>query len=121
MYLRFESNLKNRLAQKSNQFNTDEAVLLKAFKYFDLNNNQTCEFNEFNKVIEKIGVVLQSQKEAQQIFNHYDLDKSGVLEYKEFCAMLCGGEARSKVEPPTKKSEQFGSGLGYKKGVDSSV
>lgn len=97
--------MKARLAQKSNQFNTDEAVLLKAFKYFDLNNNQVCELAEFSKVLEKIGVVLQSQKEAQQIFNHYDKDRSGVLEYKEFCVMLCGGEARTQIEPPSKKSE----------------
>jgi Ca2+-binding EF-hand superfamily protein len=40
---RFERELKAKLIQKANNFNTEEATLLKAFKYFDLNNdgNQT--------------------------------------------------------------------------------
>jgi Ca2+-binding EF-hand superfamily protein len=106
---------------KSNQFNTEEAVLQKAFKYFDLNNNGTCEPAEFAKVVEKIGVALPSQKEVGQIFAHYDVDGSGFIDYKEFTSVLCGGKAREQVPPISKKNDQFGSGLGYKKGVDSSV
>lgn len=64
-HYRFERQLKAKLTQKANQFNTEEATLIKAFKYFDLDNNGnhdiltclgTCEPEEFAKAMEKIGV-----------------------------------------------------------------
>lgn len=63
---------------------------MKAFKYFDLDNNGTCEPEEFVKAIEKIGVVIPSKKEADILFKHYDTDGSGSLDYKEFTAIICG-------------------------------
>ena len=38
-YDRFERELKAKLAQKSTVHSTEENTLLKAFKYFDLDNN----------------------------------------------------------------------------------
>jgi len=38
---RFERQLKAKLQQKATVFNTEEATLIKAFKYFDLNNDGT--------------------------------------------------------------------------------
>ena len=70
---RFERELKSKLAQKANAHNTEEATLTKAFKYFDLDNNGqsiymlmiigTCEPEEFQKALEKIGVVIPSKKD----------------------------------------------------------
>jgi hypothetical protein len=37
-------------------------VLLKAFKYFDLNNNGTVEPEEFAKAIEKIGIMIPTRQ-----------------------------------------------------------
>ena len=39
---------------------------MKAFKYFDLNNNGTVEPDEFAKAIEKIGIMIPTQ---QVMFN----------------------------------------------------
>lgn len=36
-------------------------MCLKAFKYFDLNNNGTVEADEFAKAIEKIGIMIPTQ------------------------------------------------------------
>mgnify|MGYP001017634589 CR=1 FL=1 len=44
----------------------------------------TCEPDEFKKAIEKIGVTIPSQKDLMMLFNYYDTDKSGALDYKEF-------------------------------------
>ena len=40
----------------------EETVLLKAFKYFDLNNNGVVEPDEFAKAIEKIGIMIPTKQ-----------------------------------------------------------
>ena len=50
------------MAQKSNGMQNEETVLLKSFKYFDLNNNGTVEPNEFAKAVEKIGIMIPTQQ-----------------------------------------------------------
>ncbi len=57
----FERELKNKLQQKSTMNQSEEAVLQKSFKYFDLNNNGTVEPDEFAKAIEKIGITIPTQ------------------------------------------------------------
>ena len=58
----FEKTLKQKLSQKSNGQQSEEAVLLKAFKYFDLNNNGTVEPDEFAKAVEKIGIMIPTKQ-----------------------------------------------------------
>lgn len=41
---------------------SEEAVLMKCFKYFDLNNNGTVEPEEFAKAIEKIGIMIPTRQ-----------------------------------------------------------
>jgi Ca2+-binding EF-hand superfamily protein len=54
--------LKNKLAQKASGVQNEETVLLRAFKYFDLNNNNTVEPEEFAKAIEKIGIMIPTRQ-----------------------------------------------------------
>jgi hypothetical protein len=58
----FEKELKNKLSQKASGVQSEEQVLLKAFKYFDLNNNGTVEPEEFAKAIEKIGIMIPTRQ-----------------------------------------------------------
>ena len=58
----FEKTLKQKLAQKSTGMASEESVLLKSFKYFDLNNNGTVEPDEFAKAIEKIGIMIPTKQ-----------------------------------------------------------
>jgi Ca2+-binding EF-hand superfamily protein len=44
------------LSEKTKGAQSEQAVLMKAFKYFDLNDNGTVEPDEFAKAIEKIGI-----------------------------------------------------------------
>ena len=57
-----EKTLKTKLAQKASGGTNEEAVLLKAFKYFDLNNNGTVEPDEFAKAVEKIGIMIPTRQ-----------------------------------------------------------
>lgn len=86
----FQRELKNKLAQKSSGAQSEEAILMKAFKYFDLNNNGTVEPDEFAKAIEKIGIMIPTQQDLQALFSIYDADNSGSLDYKEFSVALYG-------------------------------
>ena len=58
----FEKTLKAKLSQKATGLASEESVLLKAFKYFDLNNNGTVEPEEFAKAVEKIGIMIPTKQ-----------------------------------------------------------
>ncbi len=47
---------------------SEETVLMKAFKYFDLNNNGTVEPDEFAKAIEKIGIMIPTRQVSLDSF-----------------------------------------------------
>ena len=63
----FEKTLKQKLAQKSTGMASEESVLLKAFKYFDLNNNGTVEPDEFAKAVEKIGIMIPTKQVSHDL------------------------------------------------------
>lgn len=56
----FEKELRYKLSQKATPHQGEENILLKSFKYFDLNNSGAVDREEFLKTVEKIGI---------QIFN----------------------------------------------------
>ena len=89
----FEKELKNKLALKSSGHTTEETVLLKAFKYFDLDNSGNCSKDEFLKAITKIGITGFSEENLLELFDVYDFDGSGELDYKEFVGGLFGNNS----------------------------
>ena len=89
----FEKELKNKLALKSSGHTTEETVLLKAFKYFDLDNSGHCSKEEFLKAITKIGITGFSEENLLELFDVYDVDGSGELDYKEFVGGLFGNNS----------------------------
>merc|ERR1712151_1104957 len=86
----FEKTLKQKLSQKATGITNEEAVLLKAFKYFDLNNNGTWEPDEFAKAVEKIGIMIPTKQDLDSLYSIYDKDNSGTLEYREFASEIFG-------------------------------
>ena len=46
---------------------SEEQVLTKSFKYFDLNNNGTVEPEEFAKAIEKIGIMIPTRQVSKTL------------------------------------------------------
>jgi len=86
----FEKELKNKLLQKSGGKTSEETVLMKSFKYFDLNNSGDVQPDEFAKAIEKIGIIIPSKQDLEALFNIYDKDGSGSLDYHEFASEIFG-------------------------------
>jgi Ca2+-binding EF-hand superfamily protein len=62
------------------------------FKYFDVYNREAVNFQDFHKAMEKIGLYY-SQEEMAPLFQLYDVNGNGEIDFKEFSAMLFGGEA----------------------------
>lgn len=90
----FEKELIKKLSQKSGGGQSEEAVLLKCFKYFDLNNNGSVEPEEFAKAIEKIGIMIPTRNDLDTLFSIYDLQQTGSIEYRDFSAQLFGKDSR---------------------------
>jgi Ca2+-binding EF-hand superfamily protein len=70
--------------------------LAKAFLSFDSYANQSIEYHEFTKGIEKLRIKL-SKKDIDLVFEHMDSDCDGALNYKEFCGF--SEEKRRNIDP----------------------
>ena len=66
-YHRFESELKFKLLQKSSHRLTEEACLVKQFKYFDIYDRGCVSFTDFMRAMEKIGLYYSAQ-DLQPLF-----------------------------------------------------
>jgi len=65
------------------------------FKYFDIYDRGTVTFPDFLRTIEKIGLYYPPS-DLQPLFEAYDTDQSGSLDYKEFSAILFGNRETLK-------------------------
>ena len=52
----FEKQLRQKVAQKANARETDEAYLVKSFKFFDIYDKGALTFAQFHQALEKIGL-----------------------------------------------------------------
>ena len=84
----FEKALRTKLGQKITATQSEETYLNRCFKHFDSDNDGALSFSEWLKGIEKIGVILPSIDDAKALFEYYDSNQSGAVEYKEFAASL---------------------------------
>jgi Ca2+-binding EF-hand superfamily protein len=96
----FEKEIRNKLALKTNGKQSEEALLVKSFKYFDLDNSGECDKDEWLKALSKIGITGFNDQKLLDLFDAYDEDKSGALDYKEFVkAIYSDGEEDEKPKP----------------------
>jgi Ca2+-binding EF-hand superfamily protein len=103
----FEKELKNKLALKSSGKSSEENLIVKAFKYFDLDNSGECSPDEFVKAIAKLGVTGFDSKQLQQIFDSYDANKNGELDYKEFAACLYNEDDEEEDKPKKEADDEI--------------
>lgn len=97
---------------------SEESVLIKAFKYFDMNNSGDVDPIEFKKAIEKIGIIIPTKSDLETLFGIYDEDGSGAISYKEFAAALFGKPSTAQSQRPgtaaTKSPEELADLLNQK-------
>ena len=87
--------LKNKLSQKSYGSTIEEVVLLRAFKYFDLKDTGFCSKEIFTKTMLKIGITSLSDLEISELFEQFNPNQEGLLDYKEFVSNLYSNKSIS--------------------------
>lgn len=80
----FEKEIRNKLSLKSDGKQSEETILVKAFKYFDLDNSGECDKEEWIKALSKIGITGFNNQKLLDLFVIYDENKSGGIDYREF-------------------------------------
>lgn len=65
-------------------------MLLKNFKYFDLNNDGELNVVEFGKALEKLGIIIPTRQDLQALFDCYDPDASSSISYRDFASQIFG-------------------------------
>ena len=105
----FEKELKNKLLIKTVGNQSEEMVLLRAFKYFDLSNTNLCDKENFIKTVMKIGITGFTEKNIGSIFEIYDTEKTGKINYKDFIGNLYNNPSLmdnpEKLKPRKKKQD----------------
>ena len=99
----FEKELKNKLLMKTVGNQSEEIVLLKAFKYFDLSNTNLSDKQTFVKAVMKIGITGFTEQNIASLFEQYDTEKTGKINYKDFIGILFNNP--SIMENPEKLNE----------------
>lgn len=102
--------LKNKLLQKSNIMQSEEAVLMRSSKHFDYDNDGKLTMGEWFKSIEKIGVVVPSVEDLKRLFQIYDSDHDGMIDYKEFANSIFRPNAEKPVSKDKPSPEQKSGG-----------
>jgi Ca2+-binding EF-hand superfamily protein len=110
---KFIKELKSKLNQKCYGNTSEETVLIRAFKYFDLDNTGFSDIDSFLNTVRKIGITSLNDEEIAEIFSSFDEEKKGEIDYREFVSELFGNKSLSKkkkssqieLEESAKKSE----------------
>lgn len=99
----FEKEIRNKLALKSDGKQSEETILVKAFKYFDLDNSGECEKEEWIKALNKIGITGFNDQKLLDLFEIYDENRSGGIDYREFVKAVFGKDDDEQEEPKQKQ------------------
>ena len=99
----FEKELKNKLLMKTVGNQSEEMVLLRAFKYFDLSNTSLCDKQSFINAVLKIGITGFTDENISSIFDFYDTERAGRINYKDFIGILYNNP--SIMDNPEKLNE----------------
>ena len=99
----FIKELKEKLLMKTAGKQTEEIVLLKAFKYFDLSNTNLCDKQNFINALLKIGITGYTEEDISTIFDYYDTDNIHQINYKDFIGILYNNP--SIMDNPEKLNE----------------
>lgn len=76
--------MKTKLIYKTPPHSSEETTLFKSFKFYDMEGYGYCNLSTFIKTILKIGVTGFSTGELTTIFNFYEIDSKGRMNYKKF-------------------------------------
>ena len=88
----FENEIKRKLSERA-RFPADEfRILMNGFKFYDYTDSGKLNQTEFVKGILRTGLSGFNESDIRALFNSYDLNNTGYIDYKNFCNYLYGRE-----------------------------
>ena len=99
----FEKEVKNKLISRCAGQMTEETLLLKAFKYYDLNNSGQCTPEQFMKSLIRVGINSVNEDNLSEIFSLYDIEGSGYISYRDFINSVFNQTPYTAKPPQIKK------------------
>ena len=88
----FEYELKRKLAQRSRSPQEELRKLLSAFKFFDYTSSFILDKNQWIKGIQRTGLCGFNVNDLANVFDRYDPNKTGYINYMNFSNYLYGKE-----------------------------
>lgn len=85
---RFENELKSKISHKASSHQSEEGFLIKQFKFFDIYNKGTLNFDNFYRTVEKIGIIMDKE-EVRDIYPQLsEVNEDGEILYKDYAKNL---------------------------------
>ena len=93
-------------------------ILKRAFKFFDLDNDGKEKTKltglggvneaEFGKACEKLGVFIPTAYNLRTLFDHYDVNRNGIIDYSEFSSKLWSSQPQrqNRFDVPSNVTER---------------
>ena len=88
----FEYEIKRKLSERARSSTDEFRILMNGFKFYDYTYSGKVNQNEFVKGILRTGLSGFNESDIRSIFNSYDINKTGYIDYKNFCNYLYGRE-----------------------------
>ena len=85
---RYKQELNDRISLKKTINKTNEQIILENFKYFDLTSSNYCNIDDFIKANERIGVKMKMKDDLYKVFNYYNNNHSGLINYRIFSKQI---------------------------------
>ena len=93
----FEYELKRKLAQKCITKNEELRFLLNSFKFYDYHSSLIIDKNKWIKGVLKTGLCGFNINDLSDVFDKYDINKTGFINYKNFCYYIYGNEKQIPI------------------------
>ena len=101
----FEYEIKRKLTERARSSANEFRILMNGFKFYDFTYSGKVNQTEFVKGILRTGLSGFNESDIRSIFNGYDINKTGYLDYKNFCNYLYGREPLIPLNNSTNETQ----------------
>ena len=94
----FEYEIKRKLSERARSSADELRILLNGFKFYDYEYTGRANQTQFVKGILKTGLSGFNESDIRQLFDYYDRNHAGFIDYKNYCNYLYGRETLKTFE-----------------------
>ena len=88
----FEYEIKRKISERARSPADEFRILMSGFKFYDYTSSGKVNQTEFVKGVLRTGLSGFNESDIRALFNSYDVNNTGYIDYKNFCNYLYGRE-----------------------------